>query len=59
MSWIDINEKKPELNKRVLVYSKKIYASCLDKHGNWDYSDCCGCSISNVTHWMLLPEVPE
>lgn len=26
---------------------------------NWQYSECCGCSVSRITHWMPLPKRPD
>ena len=70
MNWIDVKDKKPELDKQVLVYLKtKTYnpdhfsLGYLDKEdGEW-YGIFEGHPLEIdmffVTHWLELPDKPN
>ena len=74
MNWIKCSERLPEINKWVLVYAsgepdeKTITTSCfltidIRDRPIWNLlSSGCGCcdsDLTNVTHWMPLPEPPK
>lgn len=61
--WISVKDRFPEnkilpvlvtnvIDMYVVVYSDK-------EINDWQYSSCCGCSCSGITHWMPLPEPPK
>lgn len=58
--WIKCSERMPEQYKVVLIVdgSGSIYVACLNLRMTWDdgyfYDD-----ISDVTHWMPLPDAPN
>lgn len=66
--WIDVNERLPELNTRVLVYYfcaegySTITVARFDKYTNgdiwWELDDD-NQELCIVTHWMPLPEPPR
>lgn len=59
--WIDIEERMPEINDKVLIYQKDNNIQLVGTYlgnGKFHYADCCQgiqktCSAS---HWMQLPE---
>lgn len=60
VKWIDVNERLPEKNVRVLVYLKenacdytRIDTDRRIDNGQWVRWG------NNVTHWMLLPKPPN
>ena len=63
--WIPVEERKPQERGHYLVYSQfgDVWLSewMQDKEGRWDWyvAPICVGIISNVTHWMPLPEAPK
>lgn len=61
MEWINLNDKRPESGKDVLVYfvpEGKILVSWLDDDLQWVMNDF-GCGFNCVTHWMEFPKPPK
>lgn len=61
-SWISVKEKLPEYDKSVLIcYSKQqdITIAWLAEDIECFEDDDCMYYMSEVTHWMPLPEPPE
>ena len=65
--WIPVKEEKPEKKEHVLVYAPNftilgpiLLGVYFEKEDSWTVYDLNG-SIPNaeVTHWMLLPEIPK
>lgn len=57
--WIPVNERLPEDDQRVLVWSQSngLHIAYLDRRRQWrDADDNYG---KKITHWMPLPEPPE
>lgn len=59
--WISVDERLPETNEEVLVYSSvgKIYTACyirVDGIEFW-FENIDG--FREITHWMPLPEAPK
>ena len=59
--WISVDERLPETNEEVLVYSSvgKIYTACyirVDGIEFW-FENIDG--FREITHWMPLPEGPK
>lgn len=67
MKWINVEKELPNIKYPVLVIdcnNTKYVAHYEEKQElksdiSWYYSDCCGCSIVGITHWMELPEAPK
>ncbi len=65
MEWIKIEDRKPNIHDRILVFDgKTIYTVIFHKYGYLEvYSCVCDCfegsNIINPTHWMPLPEKPK
>lgn len=61
MKWIDINKKKPDLGKRVLVLDDNVVISKLVydiEYGfTWCDDDDSYQSETSVKYWMELPKV--
>ena len=57
MKWISVRDRLPENGLTVLLYSKidEIQTGWLSGLSFETSYDC----ISDVTHWMPLPEPPE
>ena len=68
--WIKCSEKLPEKGKVVLIASvnpndpinNEMYVGWIEKFGIedkpcWQYSWCCGCYASDITHWKELPKL--
>ncbi len=69
MKWISVNEKLPEINKNVLLFTDssviegykddELYEEwsfiTLDFHG----CGCCAGNSDEVTHWQPLPKEPS
>ncbi|MDI9473099.1 MAG: DUF551 domain-containing protein [Bacillota bacterium] len=61
MNWIDVNERLPEVNEKVIVCTqtkkgvKSINLAYIDADGWWHGMG----SMSGVIAWMPLPEVYE
>ncbi len=61
--WIDVKDKLPEKNHRILVYvdpkhtfANPLYDAFYDKYGFVDYR--MNWPLENVTHWMPFPKPP-
>jgi len=57
--WININNEKPKLHKRVLVYVPKednIVISNLTKPFLWTDDDGTSFHLETVSHWMKIPK---
>jgi len=63
VEWISVNDKLPDKEVYVLVYSKeKGYAIMYYTGYFWESWDSDSDSIQilhDITHWMPLPEPPE
>ena len=60
--WIDVEDYFPKINQRVLVYSKEgvhggneIEIEYLEDEETWSNQGI----VSNITHWMILPNIPN
>lgn len=67
MKWISVKERLPEENTPVLVFKKDFrtgkncqYVAWLENavSNQWEYSHCCGCTTTGITHWAEL-ELPK
>jgi len=59
--WIPVQERLPEQNEPVLIYTEMIgrHVASIDEEGEW-FCDYGGeWLFPNVTHWMPLPQPPE
>lgn len=61
--WISVDERLPELNTDVLVYTKwgkrsTVEVCILDEEGDW-MGVGQHFTHDSVTHWMPLPEAPK
>ena len=57
MSWISVEDELPEINTHVFVFlSEKGFQEVPYLVTKFDRY---GFNISNVTHWMPLPEPPN
>ena len=55
--WISIKDRLPEVWQDVLlVCNGKVYEGCMMNDG--DFENARGYDLTNVTHWMPLPEPP-
>jgi hypothetical protein len=66
MNWISVKDKLPELGESVLLidayesqYVGWLHEFTTSSSIHWQYSYCCGCAATSVTHWMPLPEPPK
>ena len=66
MKWIDINEMKPKVGKRVLVHpigNMDIVISRLENDSEfgemWHDDDFNTFELSSVKYWMELPDKPN
>lgn len=73
MNWISVKEKLPEKDQQVLACGKfededcNSIKTCSYETGllnkrimEWIFSyHCCPQKLTNVTHWMPLPEAPK
>ncbi len=62
MTWINVKEKLPKINQRVLVYQKDGvhggYPIDIEYRDSLDFWSDQGI-YSEITHWMPLPEAPK
>jgi hypothetical protein len=58
--WISIKDRLPEFNKNVLFYGKDkvLRIGALYRHSHKFISDGDKFYVSDVPHWMPLPELP-
>lgn len=72
MEWISIKDRFPPINTPIIVFGEKEHESSLDIHlGKFllveeidgrkieCWENGCGYDITNVTHWILIPEPPK
>ena len=62
--WISVEERLPQQRERVLCYSperksKSIFVGYIGSYSGFWLEEPCYCCISEVTHWMPLPEAPH
>ena len=67
--WISVKDRLPKINNKYLcVLNNRTISICsfahnlkkVDKSGWYDYDGEWGYyEVSNVTHWMPLPELPK
>jgi hypothetical protein len=67
--WISVGDEIPEEGKKVLVsdgnqcvvasYNYNLSSIKNTDEIVWDYSDCCGCHKTGITHWMPIPKLSE
>lgn len=64
--WIPVSERLPEDSGLTLVrvdfsmWDKKVNVPSLERYVNEEKTWFCdGAKLTNVTHWMPLPEVPK
>ena len=62
--WINVEERLPQQRERVLCYSperksKSIFVGYIGSYSGFWLEEPCYCCISEVTHWMPLPEAPH
>lgn len=56
--WIDVNERLPNDDERVLTFSKSLSYSTLGGIAvQWGW--CCKKKSTDISHWMPLPEPPK
>ncbi len=68
MEWISVLKEMPDFNKNPFVLitdGQNMYVAyewyiCKGEplETTWSYSDCCGCTVEGITHWMPLPAHP-
>ena len=64
MKWINVNDRLPQVDDRVLVYTSKFGGKVLVMHRqhdcDWWHGDSRGIWIDNshVSHWQPLPVAP-
>lgn len=59
--WIPVTERLPEIHEEVLVYRSGdgICLDSLEKNGLWELDLFTVSDLTQVTHWMPLPQPPE
>lgn len=61
-NWIPVTERLPEYPRDVLIW-KKNAGTYIGYYNNLDEFKCwmmdAGKKVTNVTHWMPLPEPPK
>jgi len=58
--WISVTERLPEINQNILISTGRLFVGegCYTGNGNWtQYRWSVNC-MTDVTHWMPLPEAP-
>jgi hypothetical protein len=61
MQWINVNEKLPKDNERVIVFANDDICVAFRLYDSWCSFPVCyeDSAVFGVTHWTPLPDAPK